>query len=291
MKKRFLLYVVMDMSESMTWPIKSNDPNTNEKLPIDVAMDIVPSIIKTAKNDSTVSSALRISVLGFNETAFTLFGGEADDIETKDPQALNAWWLQASKESLRHKCAGQTYYSALFDKLCETIKRDQRRYGNSAEYELGRPVVYFLTDGKWEGKYETEGKVNAAYKRLVSETDHKAPIILVIGIGDKVSIEDIGKYGAGRVTANWEYDAEKGKRVRKFYPSGDYLTGNDTMAFILKGDNQLKVLPPLNKAVIQSIVNSINSRSSRGPIPRNEPDFRRAFEQIDGLIDNEEVIR
>lgn len=289
MKKRFLLYVVMDMSESMTRPIKSDDPNTNGKLPIDVAMDIVPSIIRSAKDDTTVSSALRISVLGFNQTVFNLFEKKADDIETKDPQALNTWWQQTSKESLRRECVGQTYYSVLFEKLCETVKRDQRRYSNSEEYVLGRPVVYFLTDGKWEGNNETEEKVSAAYKRLVSETDHKAPIMLVIGIGDNVSKKDIGKYGAGRVTAKWEYDPEKGKDVKKYYPSGDYLTGNDVMAFILKGDNQVKVLPQLNKAVIQSIVNSINSRGSRGPIP--EPNFPPAFKQIDRLYDNEEIIR
>ena len=304
-KRRFRLYVVMDMSESMTRPMESKDPQIKGKIPFDVAMDIVPSIIDTVINkkrdnpsdlqneNTVVSSALRISVIGFHQTAFSLLAhpktGVDPDIETKNIQILNSWWNSVNKASLRKSCGGQTYYSVLFDKLCEWIKRDQKKY-DPAAYELGRPVVYFLTDGHPEGNYETMEKVNAAYDKLVSETDHKAPIIVVIGIGNDVTEENIGKYGAGRVTAKWEYDPEKGKRVKKYSPDGPYRTHNQNMSFILKGNSAVKVLPPLNKKVIESIMNSISNRNTRGPIPRYEPDFGEAFRIVDAIMDNEEMI-
>lgn len=286
MRKRiFLLYVVMDMSESMSW----NDENGQAK--IRTAMNIVPSIVESTKRNSTVAAALRVSVIGFNQSVSELF--ETDKtIKDRHVYALDAWW-KANKENLVAKCNGQTYFSKLFEELNVIIKRDQRAF-DSKEYELYRPVVYLLTDGKPEGKSETKEAINTSLNTLVSDSgDMKAPAILSIGIGDKVARFNIEQYAAGRLIKKWKYDPEKKKDIPE-YSNGEYKKSNKHMAFVFKGNNASRNLKSVNRAVVKSVINSIQqvespvgSTGRQGLISTDEPDFTGGFEM---LIDEDEKI-
>ena len=62
-RKIFSLYVVMDMSESMSWKDSTGEAK------IRTAMEIVPGIIEIAEKNTSVAAALRVSVIGFNQTS------------------------------------------------------------------------------------------------------------------------------------------------------------------------------------------------------------------------------
>ena len=66
-RKIFSLYVVMDMSESMSWKDSTGEAK------IRTAMEIVPGIIEIAEKNTSVAAALRVSVIGFNQTASEIF--------------------------------------------------------------------------------------------------------------------------------------------------------------------------------------------------------------------------
>ena len=61
-RKIFSLYVVMDMSESMSWKDSTGEAK------IRTAMEIVPGIIEIAEKNTSVAAALRVSVIGSNQT-------------------------------------------------------------------------------------------------------------------------------------------------------------------------------------------------------------------------------
>lgn len=275
-KKRFLLYVVMDMSESMSWKDETG------KAKIQTAMEILPSIIEAAKRSSTVSSALRVSVLGFDQVTTELFAPQTD-VEKHDIRSLTQWW-NGKKEEIFKSCSGQTYFSVMFNKLNTIIRRDQSKY-DSKDYELYRPVVYLLTDGKPEGACETNEAINNALRVLRSEEgDRKAPVILSIGIGDDVVRANIEEYAAGRVTKQWKFDKEKGKEIPEYF-DGEYQRGNKDMAFMFRGNNISFKLSRLNRAVLDSIVKSIQKIENK--ISVAEPDFAGG---MNALFDDDERI-
>lgn len=282
-KKRFLLYVVMDMSQSMSW----NDETGKAK--IRTAMEILPGVIETAKKSATVSSALRVSIVGFNQGAAELFLPN-ESIERHDVRSLERWW-ESTKESVFKKCSGQTYFSMMFKKLNEIIRRDQEKYDNS-KFQLYRPVVYLLTDGKPEGQFETQEAIQKSLTLLQSEQGgRKPPAILSIGIGDDVNQDNIQEYAAGRTVMRWRYDKEKDRNLPEF-SDGEYKRGNKAMAFIFKGDKAPYKLRTLNDAVLQSIVKSIQqveeySNSNGLQNAGAEPTFSVGFEPL--FVDDERI--
>ena len=284
MRKRiFLLYVVMDMSESMSW----NDETGQAK--IQTAMDIVPSIIESTKRNSTVAAALRVSVIGFNQNVSELFEANKT-IRDRHVYALDNWWKN-NRDELSSKCQGQTYFTKLFKDLNQIIKRDQRMF-DPKEYELYRPVVYFLTDARPEGGCETVDAVKKEFNELVSDSgEMKAPAILAIGIGDAAR-KDIEQYAAGRLIKKWKFDEEQNKDLPE-YSNGEYKKPNKDMAFVFKGEKAERKLKSLNRAVVKSVINSIQQVDQpidvthQGPIIADEPDFTGGFEM---LIDEDEKI-
>lgn len=276
-RKIFSLYVVMDMSESMSWKDSTGEAK------IRTAMEIVPGIIEIAEKNTAVAAALRVSVIGFNQTTSEIFEPSLPLVD-RDGLELREWWRN-SKESIYRNCSGQTYFSVMFEQLNRVIRRDQRQFDPN-KYELYRPVVYLLTDGKPEGQCETSAAIESALSALRTEKDNvKAPAILAIGIGDDVNRNNIVQYAAGKLIRRWRHDAEKGKDVAE-YSNGNYVRGNEAMAFVFKGDKTAYQLKSINRAVLQSVVNSIQERSENysnsklSVIGAGEPDFTRGFSMI-----------
>lgn len=241
--RRLLLYVVIDMSLSMS---QSDEAG---KTKIQTAMEIIPSVIETAKKHATIAASLRVAVIGFNQSVEELFLPD-ERIGKHDIRSLESWW-ESSKESVLKKCSGKTCFSWMFRKLNEIITRDQEEYQESY-IRMDRPVVYLLTDGRWEEEVESREEIKESLMLLRSELDgKKAPEIFSIGIGDDVNQDNILEYAAGRKVRQWSYDKEKDRRVLEF-SNGEYKCENESMAFIFKGDKAAYKLRAFNNAVLRS---------------------------------------
>ncbi len=281
-KRIFPLYVVIDMSESMKWLDKNGQP------PISSAMEIVPTIIESTKRNAQLSAALKVSVIGFNQKASELFMPKKSILD-RNVYQLDEWWKK-NKDDLVNSCRGKTYYSVLFKKLNEIIKRDQAAL-DPKEYIQFRPVVYFLTDGSTEQEYELKKTVSDAHDELVSESSgKKPPIILAIGVGEKVEEEDLVEFAAGRLTKEFKFDKDKNKNM-PIYSNGVYKKANKDMAFILRGDNAIYHLRSINKGLVKCVIDSILPAQRTEDHDSNflEPDTG-GFKPIIPMIDDEERV-
>ena len=274
--RRFLLYVVMDMSESMS---KYDEESGQAK--ILTAMNIVSNIIESTRRNATLASVLRISLIGFNQDVSDLYRYDKDNktIEDRDWEALETWWKN-NKDDLASKCGGQTYFTILFKGLKEIIERDQKLY-DPKKFELYRPVVYFLTDGRPFGDSETEDAIKKCYDELVSDAgdNMKPPAILTVGIGD-AEIKGVEKYAAGRTWTGSHY--------------GEYRKANKDMAFVFKGKKAMDMLYRLNAAVLDCITNSMAIGRPTGKViepelPPRGPIIKTGGETI-GENEDDEIV-
>lgn len=112
------------------------------------------------------------------------------------------------------------------------IKRDQSLFLEKV-FDLHRPIVYFITDGKPEGDDETEEAIQTAYNELTEDNDDrqfKAPAIYAIGIGNDIPKEVLEKYAADGIRL-----VRTTKQCREYDRS--YKRANPDMSVLLRGDN------------------------------------------------------
>lgn len=113
MPKIMTIYLVIDMSESMTWEDKLSG-----KMRIDTATSIFPVISKELENDATAIESLRLNVLGFNQEVHRfLRNAKLRDFDK---------WKNENLDKIKRGegCIGQTYYGELFKRLKEDIVAD-----------------------------------------------------------------------------------------------------------------------------------------------------------------------
>ena len=236
MSKIMTIYLVIDMSESMT----RKDQLTG-KMRIDTATSIFPVISKELENDETAIENLRLNVLGFNQQVHRFL----QNAKLKDFDKLKNENLDKIKRG--EGCIGQTYYGELFKTLKEYIDKDHSMF-ESKNYEYFRPLVYFLSDGDPVG--EEEHYIRNQYRALVTQQGQKErwnPSIFCIGIGDELTFQKIRKYAAGKVRT-------QGNR---------YQIGNGNMAFVVKkGQNVEDALKDLNHLVLKVIKDSLGTGNS-----------------------------
>lgn len=211
MPKIMTIYLVIDMSESMTW----NDKLTG-KMRIDTATSIFPVISKELENDATAIENLRLNVLGFNQEVHRF-------LRNATLRDFDKWKNENLDKIKRGEgCIGQTYYGELFKRLKEYIDADYSML-ESKNCEYFRPLVYFLSDGIPEG--EDASYLRNQYRALVTQQGRRErwnPSIFCIGMGDELSFTRIREYAAGKVRT-------QGNR---------YQIGNGNMAFVVrKGQN------------------------------------------------------
>ena len=236
MPKIMTIYLVIDMSESMTWEDKLSG-----KMRIDTATSIFPVISKELENDATAIESLRLNVLGFNQEVHRfLRNAKLRDFDK---------WKNENLDKIKRGegCIGQTYYGELFKRLKEDIVADYSML-ESRNCEYFRPLVYFLSDGNPEG--EDLSYVKNQYRALVTQQGQKErwnPSIFCIGIGDELTFKRIREYAAGKVRT-------QGNR---------YQIGNGNMAFVVrKGQNVEDALGDLNHLVLKVIKDSLGKGNS-----------------------------
>mgnify|MGYP000942487394 CR=1 FL=1 len=236
MSKIMTIYLVIDMSESMTWEDKLTG-----KIRINTATSIFPVISEELDNDNTAIENLRLNVLGFNqEVHLFLRNAKLKDFDK---------WKNENLDKIKRGegCTGQTYYGELFKKLKEYIVDDYSML-ETEKCEYFRPLVYFLSDGKPEG--EEESYIKNQYKALVTQQGNKErwnPSIFCIGMGDELSFKRIREYAAGKVRT-------QGNR---------YQIANGNMAFVVrKGQNVEDALKDLNHLVLKVIKDSLGTGKS-----------------------------
>lgn len=236
MSKIMTIYLVIDMSESMTWEDKLTG-----KMRIDTATSIFPVISKELDNDATGIENLRLNVLGFNQEVH-LF------LQNATIEQFNKWKNNnLDKIKKGEGCIGRTYYGELFKRLKEYIVADYSML-ESEKSEYFRPLVYFLSDGDPVG--EEESYIKNQYRALVTQQGKKErwnPSIFCIGIGDELTFQKIRKYAAGKVRT-------KGNK---------YQIDNGNMAFVVrKGQNVEDALGDLNHLVLKVIKDSLGTGKS-----------------------------
>lgn len=236
MSKIMTIYLVIDMSESMTWEDKLSG-----KMRIETATSIFPVISKELDNDATGIENLRLNVIGFNQGVH-LF------LRNATIKQFNEWKNDnLDKIKKGEGCSGQTYYGELFKTLKEYIDKDYSMF-ESKNYEYFRPLVYFLSDGDPVG--EEEHYIRNQYRALVTQQGQKErwnPSIFCIGIGDELTFQKIRKYAAGKVRT-------KGNK---------YQIDNGNMAFVVrKGQNVEDALGDLNHLVLKVIKDSLGTGKS-----------------------------
>ena len=236
MPKIMTIYLVIDMSQSMTW----EDKLTGKKR-IDTATSIFPVISKELENDATAIENLRLNVLGFNQKVH-LF------LRNAKLEQFNEWENNNLDKIKRGEgCIGQTYYGELFKRLKEYIVADYSML-EARNCEYFRPLVYFLSDGIPEG--EDERYLRNQYRALVTQQGQRErwnPSIFCIGMGDELSFKRIREYAAGKVRT-------QGNR---------YQIGNGNMAFVVrKGQNVEDALEALNHLVLKVIKDSLGTGKS-----------------------------
>lgn len=236
MPKIMTIYLVIDMSESMT----RKDQLTG-KMRIDTATSIFPVISKELDNDATAIENLRLNVLGFNqEVHLFLRNTKLKDFDK---------WKNKNLDKIKRGegCIGQTYYGELFKRLKEYIDKDYSTL-ESEKCEYFRPLVYFLSDGDPVG--EEESYIRNQYRALVTQQGQRErwnPSIFCIGIGDELTFQKIREYAAGKVRT-------QGNR---------YQIGNGNMAFVVrKGQNVEDALADLNHLVLKVIKDSLGKGNS-----------------------------
>lgn len=236
MPKIMTIYLVIDMSESMTW----NDKLTG-KMRIDTATSIFPVISKELENDATAIENLRLNVLGFNQEVHRF-------LRNATLRDFDKWKNENLDKIKRGEgCIGQTYYGELFKRLKEYIDADYSML-ESKNCEYFRPLVYFLSDGIPEG--EDASYLRNQYRALVTQQGRRErwnPSIFCIGMGDELSFTRIREYAAGKVRT-------QGNR---------YQIGNGNMAFVVrKGQNVEDALEALNHLVLKVIKDSLGTGNS-----------------------------
>ncbi len=226
----FPVYVVIDFSESMARSVDSTDNRTR----IDVAKDIIPTLIRSMKADSSVAESLRVRVIGFNNNVIIC-------TELFDYYDLEKWYKEEGG-LFAQKCKWQTWYGKAFERLHSCIDEDMDKFVREGKGYY-RPLVYFLTDGKPEGENDNERE--SKYKALVNNADsHRNPVILCVGIGPE-DMSILKRYGASRYKT----------------PNGEYRTNNKEMTFIIKtGVKTGDGLARLNESVIKTIRYSLQQR-------------------------------
>lgn len=226
----FPVYVVIDFSESMKRPVDSNGKRTR----IDVAKDIIPTLLESMKKDASVAESLRVRVIGFNQSI--IFCTELFDYYELNP------WYEREKSSFESKCNWQTWYGSVFDKLYECINNDVNSIAGE-EKGYYRPLVYFLTDGIPEG--ENSADREKKYQKLVNNSDsHRNPVIFCVGIGSE-DMSILKRYGASSLGSN----------------NGEYRTHNNKMTFIIKkGVKTGDALEVINENVVETIKYSLQQR-------------------------------
>ncbi len=226
----FTAYVVIDFSESMIRPISSTEDRTR----MDVAIDIIPTLLKSMKIDASTAESLRVRVIGFNQ--YVTFCTDLFDY-----YGLKNWY-EKEKNTFISQCKYQTRYGEVFDKLRSCINLD---LGNiiSEGKTYYRPLVYFLTDGKPEGEESNDRDIK--YKALTNNSQEAwNPLIVFVGIGPEY-MTILKQYGASRY----------GNK------HGEYMTNNEAMTFIIKkGKKTGDGLAFLNEQVVQTIRNSLQKR-------------------------------
>ena len=230
----FPAYVVIDFSGTMKLSVDSND----ERKRIDVAKDIIPSLLKSMKTDASVAESLRVRVIGFNS-------GVIFCTELFDYYELERWY-EKEKNLFEAKCDWQTWYGSAFDKLYECINKDVENFTREGKGYY-RPLVYFLTDGKPEGEDATNR--DKKYQVLVNNSDsHRNPVIFCVGIGPE-DMSILKQYGASRLGSK----------------NGEYRTHNNKMTFIIKrGVKTGDGLEILNENVVETIKYSLQQRVGSG---------------------------
>lgn len=236
MPKIMTIYLVIDMSESMTWEDKMTG-----KMRIATATSIFPVISKELDNDTTAIENLRLNVLGFNQEVHRF-------LRNATLRDFDKWKNENLDKIKRGEgCIGQTYYGELFKRLKEYIDADYSML-ESRNCEYFRPLVYFLSDGDPEG--EDLSYVKNQYRALVTQQGQKErwnPSIFCIGIGDELTFQKIRKYAAGKVRT-------KGNK---------YQIDNGNMAFVVrKGQNVEDALGDLNHLVLKVIKDSLGTGKS-----------------------------
>ena len=226
----FPAYVVIDFSESMKRFVDSNGKRTR----IDVAKDIIPTLLESMKKDASVAESLRVRVIGFNQSIIFC-------TELFDYYELNQWY-EREKSSFESKCNWQTWYGSVFDKLYECINKDVNSIAGEGKGYY-RPLVYFLTDGIPEG--ENPADRDKKYQNLVNNRDsHRNPVIFCVGIGTE-DMSTLKQYGASSLGSN----------------NGEYQTHNNKMTFIIKkGVKTGDALEVLNENVVETIKYSLQQR-------------------------------
>ena len=261
----FPVYVVIDFSGSMAIRVDGNAG----KQRIDIASDIIPTLLKSMEKSASVAESLRVRVIGFN-------AGIVFCTELMDYEDLSAWY-ERDKKNFASRCAENlcTWYGSAFDKLYECINDDVSSIVQNKK-EFMRPLVYFITDGKPEKEDDNEREKQ--YKKLVSNPiSRRRPVILCIGIGDE-DMRILKRYGASRLGTK----------------NNEYITGNERMTFIIKkGIKSGTGLEFLNGRVVDTIKFSLQSRPESsdevGEIddrPIRDPDILKRLSELFDTADN-----
>lgn len=268
MKEIMPVYIVMDVSESMTWSGEKNDrQDTTTTKKIDIIQNVIPSFLEYMEEKSVLRNGVKISLVLFNQET-------KERVSQMDYYGLKREWplVQAEIKNRKFyiagkefKVEGRTYFGELFKSLRVLIDRDIKRNIEQGN-DIYRPLVYFFTDGVPEG--ETMEYVEKMFGELTSKTrieGKKAPVIFGVGVGKSADLTTLSKFGAGRVLAG-----NKGV--------GEYKAGDERFVFAVRSG--VKVGDALEK-LHDKIWTSILWSFTKAKVDINSKDVKEAVNQDD----------
>lgn len=209
------VFLVVDTSASMGW-----DREAGERKLIEVANELVPTLVNKCDEFPTLDQKLRLSLIEFNSDASVRIAlSESDSFRTSVPT------LTAS---------GTTDYGRAFARIYDEINV---AVPSLAGPKIGvfRPTVFFITDGEDNGD---QGQRDQAWDKLVDPSFKLHPNFFTFGVAEATKgLDELKRFKSGHGLVAVAKDPDKAveglteimnKLVQSIVSSstGEHPTGN-----------------------------------------------------------------
>lgn len=172
------LYIVADTSESMGW---------GDHPPIKELNGLMDRIVALCEEDDRLQKSLWLEVITFDTDAkVAVPAGRYEDFREVTPH---------------FEAGGLTCYGKAFRLLHQELDDQHQELKTMAALEglrLNRPAVFFITDGRWQGKdggngpddgndpavYETEEECEEAWRGIAGMSEDVRPNVITLGLAN-----------------------------------------------------------------------------------------------------------
>ena len=217
------VYLVLDSSGSM-----------DENGAFEAAMKFLPSLYVELIKSESLADKLRIEVITFDV-------GSEVPVPLSNRQQLENYMKKLETNPIVPD-GGGTYYGVAFSKLRTEIEVGVKQLIGD-NYEVHRPVVFFITDGLPNDPNPATRK--KSYTELTEKSFSYRPNLICVGVGDATK------------SALIEYGASS-------YKMKEYITGNEHVVLVPRdGVTPAKAVNAIIPTLVQSIIGSITSEAKQ----------------------------